>query len=250
MGLPPVGLQFIVFGKKYNLNEHADVMLDAVAKAGYAGVECGAPKDVKGCLEKLKSRGLKLGATHVGLKSLANPKPLVDFLHAGGAQDLCNSGLMDWNKRTLADYGEAIQKLNAAGKALRQEGIRLHYHNHDFELAKVDGNRTGMDLLLEGLDAEACDLCVDVAWVKRGGADPAEFLKQHGERVGFLHLKDFNDEGWIELGQGKVDFAAILKVLPALKKVSWAMIEQDSTKLDPLESIAISRANLRNKFGY
>jgi sugar phosphate isomerase/epimerase len=250
MALPPVGLQFIVFGKKYNLNEHADVMLDAVAKAGYAGVECGAPKDMKGFLKKLEARKLKLGGTHVGLRNLENPAPLIEFLHAGGSKDLCNSGLLDWNKRTPADYQEGIKRLNAAGKLLRKEGIRLHYHNHDFELAKVDGEKTGMDLLMAGLDPEACDLCVDVAWVKRGGADPAEFLKKNGRFVGFLHLKDFNDEGWIELGQGKVDFPAILKVLPSLTKVSWAMIEQDSTKLDPLESIAISRANLKNKFGY
>ena len=58
------------------------------------------------------------------------------------------------------------------GKQFRDEGIHLHYHNHDFEFLKVDGNKTGMDILMEGLDFRVVDLCVDVAWVMRGGDDP------------------------------------------------------------------------------
>jgi sugar phosphate isomerase/epimerase len=250
MSLPPVGLQFIVFGKKYDLNTQADVMLDAVAKAGYAGVECGAPKDMPGFLQKLKARGLKLGGSHTGLRGLLDIKPIVEYLHAGGSSDMCNSGLMDWNKRTLQDYKESIAKLNEIGRQLRREGIRLHYHNHDFEFAQVEGGKTGMDLLLDGLQPDACDLCVDVAWVQRGGSDPAEFLRKHKDRITYLHLKDFNDEGWIELGQGKVKFAEVLKAAEELPKVSWAMVEQDQTKIDPLDSIRISREYLKKTFSY
>ena len=56
---------------------------------------------------------------------------------------------------------------------LREAGIRLHYHNHDFEFLVQFGGKRIIDIMLEELDPAACDLCVDVAWVHRGGDDPA-----------------------------------------------------------------------------
>lgn len=249
MSLPPLGAQLIVFGKKYDINKDTDLILDSIAAAGYSAVEGGA-QDPQAYRAKLDARGLKHAASHVTPKKLQDLKPIVEYLRIAGGNDVCNSGLLDWNKRTLADYQEAIALFNRAGKALRAEGIFFHYHNHDFELHKVDGNRTGMDILLDGLDPACCDLCVDVAWVQKGGGDPVEFLERHQNRISYLHLKDFNDDGWIELGQGKVDFAGIMRVLPTMTKVRWAIIEQDSSRLDPRESVAVSRRYLRNVFGY
>jgi sugar phosphate isomerase/epimerase len=249
MAFPKLGVQLIVFSKKFKINQDTDAVLDCVAKAGFKYVEGGA-SDARMYLEKLQARGLAYGGSHTTLKGLQNLPPLIEYLRIVGASDVCNSGLLNWHERTLADYQEAIKRLNAAGKTLRGEGIRLHYHNHDFEFAKVDGAKSGMDLLLDGLDPDACDLCVDVAWVKRGGSDPVEFLTKHNARIGYLHLKDFNAQGWIELGQGVVDFPAIMKVLPALTGVRWVMAEQDETKLDPGESAAISRKYLKDTFSY
>jgi len=41
-----------------------------------------------------------------------------------------------------------------------------------------------------------------------------------------------------------------MRVLPDLPNVRWVMVEQDATKNDPRESIAISRRYLREAFGY
>jgi len=249
MPLPPLGAQLIVFGKKYDINKDTDLILDSLAKAGYAAVEGGA-KDAAMYRAKLDARGLKHAGSHVTPKALLDIKPLVEYLRIAGGNDICNSGLLDWNKRTLADFKETIGILNRAGRELRKEGILLHYHNHDFEFAKVDGGKTGMEIFMDGLEPDACDFCVDVAWVQKGGSDPAEFLRRHQDRISYLHLKDFNDAGWIELGQGKVNFAEVLRVVAEMKKVRWAMIEQDSSKLDPCESVAISRRYLKQTFNY
>jgi sugar phosphate isomerase/epimerase len=250
MSLPPVGAQLIVFGKKLDINKDTDTILDALAKAGYAAVE-GGPTDAKMYRAKLEARGLKHAGSHAGVKSLLDVKPLIEYLHTTGAHDMCNSGLMDWFKRSRADFKEAIGILNRAGRELRKEGINLHYHNHDWEInEKVEGGPTGIEILLEGLDPEACDLCVDVAWVQKGGQDPAAFLRKHQARISYLHLKDFNDAGWIELGQGKVNFAEIMRMLPEMKNLRWAIIEQDQSRLDPRESMAISRKFLKEKFSY
>ncbi len=249
MILPKVGAQLLVFGKKYDINKDTDLILDCVRKAGYDAVEGGAA-DAALYRRKLDSRGLVYGGSHTGLQGLLDVQPLVKYLKIVGGSDLCNSALMDWNARTLADYKTGIEVLNRAGRQLRDEDIRLHYHNHDFEFQKVDGDKTGMDLLLEGLDPRFVDLCVDVAWVTVAGLDAAAFLKQHKDRIGYLHFKDHDGQSWIELGQGRVDWPAVMKVLPELTKVRWVMIEQDSTQIDPCDSATISRKFLRDTFKY
>lgn len=249
MALPTVGTQLIVFGRKYNVDRDTDAILDAVARAGYKAVEGGASDPVV-YRRKLEERGLVFGGSHVGLRQLLDLKPLVAYLKAVGGNDLCNSAMLDWNARSLEDYRAGIKILNQAGKQLRDEGIHLHYHNHDFEFSRVDGNMTGMALLIDGLDFSVVDLCVDVAWVFRGREDPAEYLLRHRDKVGYLHFKDYDGANWIELGQGKVDFPGVMKVLPELKKVRWVMVEQDQTQIDPMDSVAISRKYLRETFNY
>ena len=127
----------------------------------------------------LDARGLRYGGSHVLLPNLRDVRPLIDYLHAVDSRDICNSGLMTWGNLSADDYRQAVLLLNEAGRAFRQESIHLHYHHHDFEFQAVEGATTGMDILLEGLDPEAVDLCVDIAWVQKGGSDPAEYLRRH-----------------------------------------------------------------------
>ncbi len=249
MAAPPVGSQLLVFGKKYNTDTDADLILDAVAAAGYEAVESG-PKDPNAFRRKLEQRNLRFGGMHVGLKQLLDVKPVIRYLDALNGRDVCNSGFMTWESRSMRDYKEGIAILNKAGRELRKHGIHLHYHNHDFEFQRVAENKTGMDILIQELDPEAADLCVDVAWVLRGGSDPAEFLSRHADAVGYLHFKDWNGSQWVELGRGKVDFARIMQVIPNLRKARWIMIEQDDTSIEPIESATISRRFLKEKFGY
>lgn len=249
MFFPLVGAQLLVFGARYNINTDTDAILDCVARAGYASVE-GAAEDTAMYRRKLDARGLRYAGGHVGLAALDDLAPVIEKIQALGGADLCNSALRSWDARSLEDYRHGIRVLNDAGRRLRDAGIHLHYHNHDFEFDKVDGDKTGMDLLLDGLDFDVVDLCVDVAWVTRGGLYAPDFLRTHKDKIGYLHFKDFDGTDWIELGQGIVPLAEVMAVLPELTKVRWVMIEQDATKIDPMDSATISRAYLRETFGY
>jgi len=249
MPLPPVVLQPLVLRGKYSLETDTDLILDRIKALGYAGIE-GGIKDAPLYKKKLDERGLAYSATHISLSGRPAVKGIVDYLHAVGGADICNSGILTWEKQSLADYREAIPILNDMAKQVAREGIRFHYHNHAFEFDVVDGKKTGMDVLLEGLDLSVITLCVDVAWVFRGGRNPAEFLEEHADKIAYLHFKDTDGTDWKELGQGKLDFKSIIDVMPKLTKVRWAAIEQDATKIDPLESIAISRKYLQTNFGY
>jgi hypothetical protein len=47
-----------------------------------------------------------------------------------------------------------------------------------------------------------------------------------------------------------VNFAEIMAVMPEMTNVRWVMAEQDQSKIDPMDSIAISRAYLKDTFSY
>lgn len=247
MSLPPVGLQCLVLKEKYDIENEA--ILDRVADCGYAAVEA-AVREPARFKQLLDARGLRYGGMHVVPRRLQQLEPIVATLIALDAHDVCNSGMLEWHQQSAGDFRQAIDILNTAGRRLRDDGIHLHYHNHDFEFNTIEDGKTGMDLLLDGLDPAAVDLCVDVAWVARAGLDPAKFLRTHNARIGYLHFKDFDADGWLELGRGQVDFAAIMDVLPELTSVRWVMVEQDTTRIDPLNSIAHSRQFLKDHFNY
>ena len=250
MPLPPLGLQTIIFGNKYNWDTQAVEFLDGLKEAGYVNLETGGPKDTQLFKKLLADRGMKLGGQHIAISGVKDPGPTIEYCTALGCKDVCNSGLLKWGKLEKQDYIDSIKVLNEMGKQFKKAGIEFHYHNHAFEFEKVDGSKTGMDLLIEGLDPAAIDFCIDVAWVSKGGEDPAQYLLKHNQRIGYLHLKDYQGDEWREVGSGVMDYASIMKVIPELKRVRWAMVEQDNTKSDPWQCVKTSRKYLKEKFNY
>jgi sugar phosphate isomerase/epimerase len=252
IGYPPLGLQPIVFGGTYDTKdpEQLDAFLEVVAEAGYGAIEFNPP-DPALFVELALKYGIAHAGLHIAISGGTDMAAHIETLQATGAKDVCNSGLLTWGSVTLEDYEASIAVLNRVGRQFRDAGIAFHYHNHAFEFEKIDGELRGVDLLLSELDPDAVDLCVDVAWVYRGGDDPAEFLARHADRIGYLHLKDTHSgEAFAELGRGVLDFDGIMRVIPTLPRVRWAMVEQDNTKLAPEESITISRDFLTKRYGW
>jgi sugar phosphate isomerase/epimerase len=247
MPFPPLAVQLIIFGQRYRLDQEADAItvLDAVKAAGFTAVE-GAGGDPQRFRELLDARGLRCGALHIAISGKVDPEDLARRMKILGASDCCNSGVLTWDTRDEACYLDSAKRLNEIGSALKKHGIRFHYHNHEFEFTERFNGRSGMDILLAELDPTVCDLCVDVAWVVKGGEDPVAFLRRHAERIGYVHLKDFDDQGWTELGRGKVPLKAVVDILPELPNVQWVAAEQDNTTRDPADSVRESRAWLRD----
>ncbi|MEM2906229.1 MAG: hypothetical protein QW057_01445 [Candidatus Bathyarchaeia archaeon] len=77
-------------------------------------------------------------------------------------------------------------------------------------------------------------------------ADPAWYVKQNLARTPYLHLKDGRDRAFLELGQGTVDFPAVIKALQG-GNVDWLVVEQDRTAKTPRESMAHSQRYLSER---
>ncbi len=119
----------------------------------------------------------------------------------------------------------------------RERGIRLGYHNHDFEFAPLDGT-TIWDILLAELPPEV-EIELDVYWVAVGGRDPVAEIDAAAGRVRLLHMKDRApgpEPHDAPAGEGILPFPAIVEAARAAG-VEWYIAEQDEPR-DPLADIA------------
>ena len=136
------------------------------------------------------------------------------------------------NKDKLLDF---IKEFNAAAKEYAKDGYKLTYHNHNFEFARVDGTRTIMDYLYEGLDPDTTSFVLDTCWVAAGGGDVRHWMEKLAGRIDILHLKDMmlkNEGGkflatMTEVGNGTLYWEGIIKTAEEIG-VSHYIIEQDT----------------------
>ena len=84
--------------------------------------------------------------------------------------------------------------LNGAAELAAARGIRIGYHNHDFEFAQTVEGVPAYELLTRLLDP-AIVLEVDVYWAGVGGADVFELLPRLGDRVRLLHVVHEREPG-------------------------------------------------------
>jgi len=248
MAGPRVGVQLIVFGERIQ-TDLKGVLVD-VASAGYDGFEGGgvtSPEEEARVRTAIDGLSLDFLGGHFGLDQMANPDDVERFaghVRALGGEFMMVSGGAD----SLEGYRKNAAILNAAGERSRQAGVTLCYHNHAWELEKIDGT-VPLTLLLEETDPEAVKLCPDIYWLHVGGESPPDFLRRHGSRCPCLHFKDglAGDQvrEFRELGRGNVRVAEALQAAREIEP-KWIIVEQDSTRRDPAESCRISREYLES----
>ena len=114
-----------------------------------------------------------------------------------------------------ADIGHQVAEI---GKPIRDAGISLGWHNHEFEFEDIGGGELPIDHIMSA-DGEL-ELEFDVAWAIKVGADPMVTIKKYGWRISAAHLKDIapegtceDEDGWADLGHGTVSWDAYFKAL-------------------------------------
>lgn len=116
-------------------------------------------------------------------------------------------------------YRRMAEFLNRTGATLKPHGIRIGYHNHNYELAPL-GDKTGLQILLEETDPGLVDFELDAGWLAAGGEDPVAWLKRYRGRFTQMHVKDIAagtkvnyhlQQKPTEVGSGTMDWPAILK---------------------------------------
>ena len=244
----PVALQM------YTVREEADKdfagTVQQVAAIGYYGVELAGyaghtAAEVKQILE---DNNLKVVGGHVGIDAMqGDPDKVIAEYTAFGAKYVTVPYIGEEWRGSLDDYQRLGATLAEIGAKLQPAGLTLCYHNHAFEFDKFGGDTYGFDAIFAAADPSLLKVEMDTFWVKKGGEDPAAYLRKYANRVPLVHLKDMSEDGdFAPVGEGNIDYPSLFAAAEEAAGTEYYIVEQDSCKTaPPLESIAISFANLK-----
>ena len=235
--------------------------LKAVADAGYAYVESAdyaegkfygmTPAEFKSTLDSL---GLTAISAHMGMVTLENADQLIADVKAAGISyfviPVPPMGMFTFDPATQmrvmnGTADELVSIMNAIGEKCHQAGLKLLYHNHDFEFKPLADGTVIEEVLLEKCNPEWVNFQMDLYWVTKAEANALTYFEKYPGRFKAWHVKDMDQEGkFAPVGTGTIDFKSIL----AQKEKSgmeFYLVEQDQTfGLDPMEAIKISHKGL------
>lgn len=217
----------------------AERVLDAIAEAGYDGTELG-PRGYLGegevLRERLRLRGLGLAGAFVeirfGNESLDELDRTLDAIDGFDAKAvLCDKGPRDGE----VDLGAVSE----AAELVRRRGFEPAFHPHLNTRVQTPAE---IERLLAETDVQ---LLLDTGHLTAAGGDPVVAVREWGERINHVHLKDVRDGVFCELGAGVVDLRGVLDALGAY--AGWLVVEHDWVPKPGEEPEAQIAAQARNR---
>ena len=259
----------------YSAREEAAQDLNAVLATlkglGYDGVEFAGfyghtAEEVKAMLD---ANGLVAISSHVPFVQIeADMFGVIAYHQAIGCKYIAVPYLDDQTRPGAPGFAHAIAVIDKFGRPLKEAGMTLLYHNHDFEFIMLSG-MYGLDFLYEAIPAEVLKTEIDVCWVKYAGENPADYIRKYAGRCPIVHLKDFvgrKEDGstpyaligldenekkdtqafeFRPFGYGSQDVEAVLNA-GIESGAKWFIIEQDqSIGRTPLEAAEMSIGTLK-----
>ena len=272
-----IGIQ--LYGLRNTLAEDFEGTLQKVADMGYEYVEFAGyygrtGEEIKAILDKL---GLKCISVHQGLDFFnEDPEEKVAFLKAFGTK----YSVIPWYGKDLLagsdKWEESKARFNTVADLLYKNGMKLGYHNHDFEFDKVDGKYIH-DYIFEAVPEEKIEPELDTCWVHYAGIQPEAKIREFAGRVTVVHLKDFvcknlgggpvydlidnsgKDSGKPSREDNGFEFRPLGMCIKYFEKIleaceecgtEYVIVEQDKTYdgMSELEAAKIARDYLKNNF--
>jgi len=222
----------------YTLRDYGSIeeQLQLAADSGYSNVETVGTHDLSAeeMNALLDETGLSVISAHFDLNTLRTDlEGVIAFNEAIGNTNIVMPYLGEEDRpQDAAGWQELGAELDGIGAQLKEAGMQLAYHNHDFEMEEIDGELI-IDHILNAADPENLMWQADVAWIDRGGQDPAQLLRDHAGRVITIHAKDNAPEGenedeggWAAVGEGVLNWD---EILPAARDAGaqWYIVEHD-----------------------
>lgn len=186
-----------------------------------------------------RDEAMRVYQQHAGLdRFLDNVRYSLDAALALDQSALVLPALMRDRFTTLDQVKANIELINQAGDLCGAQGVQFGYHNHDWELADLDGV-VPYDLMLEQTDPDKVTYQLDAYWITRGGGDLEDYLTRYAGRFSSCHMKDIDDEGdFADVGYGLIDFPRFT-ALAVAQGARHFFVERDDPP-EPLQSIVRS----------
>jgi inosose dehydratase len=266
----------------------AERVLAAIAAAGYAGTELGPPGYLGGpetLRERFERHHLALVGGYIPIR-LSEPEHWDEDLQAMGVTlDLFAAANGAGAKPVLADAG-SDERIRLPGRAATDRSIGLddegwkrlaegvaraadlargrgfeptfHHHTATFVEAPWEIERV--------LELTDIGLLLDTGHLALGGGDPAQAIRDWGDRINHVHVKDVHNdvlagviedradmpEAWrrgvfCELGTGDVDLDAFFAELERSGYGGWLVVEQDMVPQSPQDAASAVASQERNR---
>jgi sugar phosphate isomerase/epimerase len=216
----------------------AEIGYQEVEFAGYFGHD---PAEIRGWLDEF---GMSAPAAHIGFDAMQNDAASV--IAAGKTVDhefIVVPSMPDKLRGSIDGYKTFVKELNRLGKICTDSGMRLAYHNHDFEFEVIDGT-VPFDIILVESDPDLIDLEIDLFWTIKGGHKPTEYFDEYPGRFKLCHVKDMASDGsMVDVGAGEIDFKAIFAEADKAG-LEHFIVEHDEPE-DSFASIAASYESLK-----
>ena len=261
----------------YSIHDDMDVDMDAalgkVAEIGYKYVEFAggyrgkSAEEIKALLDK---HGLICNMVHQApQKFIDEGQVAVDFFKTFNVKYVTIPHYPLGKLAGTEEWSETVELFTKLGKLMRENGMQLLYHNHDFEFNTFE-NKYLIDHIFDSVPDNLILPEFDTCWVKYGGEDPCKYIEKFTGKIDVLHLKDFtcekfgsgepvyaliDNEGKVQrkntlnengfrfrpCGMGMQNFDAILASAEKAG-VEYLVVEQDgSDDMPPMEAVKISR---------
>lgn len=195
----PVGIQ--VYGLRDQLEEtpeNFENIMRSIKEMGYDGVELAGlyglePAYVKQTLEEL---GLTPVSAHVPLVDLMADaeQAAVDYALIG-CKYVVVPYLPEEYRHLTPGYDKVIKEMTRIGQIMKEHGLKLLYHNHDFEFVTLEDGTFGFDDIYKRVPGDFLGAEPDTCWIKVAGQDPKAYVEKYKDRCPIVHLKDFVKEG-------------------------------------------------------
>lgn len=249
-----IGLQ--LYTLREELPKNVKAVLEKVAASGYTNVETYG-FSIKDQFWGLSPVELKNILDENNLKAVSGHYNLGSFLYDGNAAELIASIeaaktlkseflTVPWVdepfRKKLEDYKKIASRLNQAAKMCADSGLKLAYHNHDFEFQKHDGV-TGYEILLNETDKNLVCFELDLYWVVRSGNDPLQLFKENPGRFKMWHVKDMDKQNQAlntEVGSGLIDFKPFFAAAKQAGMVHFFVEQENNFAVNSFQSIKTS----------
>jgi sugar phosphate isomerase/epimerase len=177
------------------------------AGSGFAGVGKYSGAELRNILH---DAGLTCVSSHFSIKELRdNQDGRIAWAKDVGLSQMMVPSLDGPKNPTMDDVKRAADEYNRMGEKAAAAGIVQGLHNEDFELTKVDGQRT-YDLLFKLLDPKFVKFQFQVSTISEG-YDAAEYFTKYPGRFISMHV-----QGWsaktrkiVPVGQDTLDWKKI-----------------------------------------
>lgn len=254
MNKKEIGLQ--LYTLREELPKNVKQTIEKVAAAGYTTVETYG-FSIKDQFWGLSPIELKQILDANNLKAVSGHYNLGSFLYDGNTEELVAAIeaakilkseflTVPWVdepfRKNIEDYKKIAFRLNQAAKMCADAGLKLAYHNHDFEFQQHDGV-TGYEILLNETDHNLVYFELDLYWVIRSGNDPLKLFKQNPGRFKMWHVKDMdkiNQALNTEVGSGLIDFKPFFKNAKQSGMIHFFVEQENNFAVNPFESIKTS----------